>query len=179
MARPRKHSDLDEQSPEEMMTMMLGVHGVHLIGIDHEVQVVRLVVETLAIEAVCPQCATPTELLDRPTRDVAHKPVFWRDLVFEWHVKRWGCPHHYEWRRCLNRSPGARQRGPANAVWPARSAVHRSPPPGAAPSLRGTRSGSQSRAALLRRERGAPPRCSTFLGAYSCAVRVERRRPRW
>ena len=93
MARPRKLSDLPKQSPQEMMETMLGVRGVHLIGIDDEVQVLRAVVETVANEIVCPQCATPAELFDRPTRDVADEPIFGREVVFEWHVKRWRCPN--------------------------------------------------------------------------------------
>lgn len=94
MARPRKISDLPEQSSQEMMEMMLGVRGVHVIGIDDEVKVLRVVVETTANEVACPQCASSAELFDRPTRDVAGEPVFGRELVFEWHVKRWRCPNH-------------------------------------------------------------------------------------
>ena len=94
MARLRRGSDLPEQSPQEMMEKMLGVRGVHAIGIDDEVKVVRAVIETLANHAVCPQCATPAELFDRPTRDVADEPFFGREVVFEWHVKRWRCPNH-------------------------------------------------------------------------------------
>ena len=76
-----------------MVEIMLGVRGVHLIGVDDEVEVVRAVVETLAHEVVCPQCATPAVLFDRPTRDVVDQPMFGRDVVFEWHVKRWRCPN--------------------------------------------------------------------------------------
>ena len=94
MARPRKHPDLPEQSPQEMMETMLGVRDVHVIGIDVELVVLRAVVETVTNEAVCPQCATPAELFDRPTLDVADEQIFGREVVFEWHVKRWRCPNH-------------------------------------------------------------------------------------
>ena len=94
MARPRKISDLQEQSPQEMMETMLGVGGVHVIGIDDEVKVVRAVIETLNNQAVCRQCNTTAELFDRPTRDVPDEPMFGREVVFEWHVKRWRCANH-------------------------------------------------------------------------------------
>ena len=113
MARSRKHSDLPKQSPEEMMEMMLGVRGVHVIGIDDELRVLRAVVETLANEAVCPQCATPAELFDRPTRDVADEPIFGREVVFEWHVMRWRCPNH----RCVTDTWDEELRPVASAQW--------------------------------------------------------------
>lgn len=92
MARKRK--DLPAQSPQEIAELMLGVRGVHLIGLEDGLKVVRAVIETLAEEANCPQCGGVGELYDRPVRELDDAPMFGRAVVFEWHVRRWQCPNH-------------------------------------------------------------------------------------
>ena len=94
VAQPRKKPDLPSQSPEEIRDIMLGTRGVHVIGVDDELKVVRVVIETFNNETVCPSCATPAVLFDRPVREIHDLPAFDRDLIFEWHLKRWQCPNH-------------------------------------------------------------------------------------
>ena len=94
MARPRKSVDLPQQSPEEIRDIMLGTHGIHVIGVDDELRVVRVVIETFNKEAVCPSCNATAVLFDRPVRELHDLPAFGRDLIFEWHLKRWQCPNY-------------------------------------------------------------------------------------
>jgi hypothetical protein len=91
VARQRK--DLPSESPQEMAEVMLGVRGVHLIGLEDGLKVVRVVIETLAEEARCPQCGREGELYDRPVRELEDAPAFGRPLIFEWHTRRWQCPN--------------------------------------------------------------------------------------
>ena len=77
-----------------MAEVMLGVRGVHLIGVEEGLKVVRVVIESLAEEASCPKCGRAGELYDRPVRELEDAPAFGRPLVFEWHTRRWQCPNH-------------------------------------------------------------------------------------
>ena len=75
------------------METLLGVRGIHVIGVDDELKVFRAVIETINNEASCPQCGTLAELFDRPVQEFHDEPSFGREMVFEWHVKRWRCPN--------------------------------------------------------------------------------------
>lgn len=77
-----------------MAEVMLGLRGVHLIGVEDGLKVVRVVIESLAEEANCPQCGCAGELYDRPVRELEDAPAFGRPLIFEWHTRRWRCPNH-------------------------------------------------------------------------------------
>jgi hypothetical protein len=102
------------QDGDEMLEVMLGVRGVHVIGAVSETTVFRAVVETLISEASCPSCGGDAVEDGRIVRDqVDPEEAFGRTVVFEWHVRRWRCENgcgQVPWEESLP-AVGSAQRG--------------------------------------------------------------------
>jgi hypothetical protein len=79
------------QDPMQVLETLLGVKGVHVIGMVSKPGSVRAVIETLEDEVVCSECGTSAEPAGRPVREIVDLPAFGRTVIFEWHVRRWRC----------------------------------------------------------------------------------------
>ena len=79
------------QDPTEIMEILLGVKGVHLIGVESKHSSFRAVIETLDDEVTCSNCATTAEPAGRPLREIVDQQAFGRTVIFQWHVRGWRC----------------------------------------------------------------------------------------
>ena len=79
------------QDPAQVMETLLGVNGVHVIGMVSKSRSVRAVIETIDDEVGCSECATNAEPAGRPVREIVDLPAFGRTVIFEWHARRWRC----------------------------------------------------------------------------------------
>ncbi len=82
------------QSQLEIMNVMLGTEGVHVIGIEPTHSSHRVFVETVEDEAMCPTCGSPSVPSGRPVRELVDpEPLFGKMIIFVWHGRRWRCPN--------------------------------------------------------------------------------------
>lgn len=83
---------MEKQDDTEMMEVLLGVRGVHVIGAKNEPGGFRALIETRAETGTCPTCGADAVEDGRVVREhVDPEEHFGRRVVFEWHVRRWRC----------------------------------------------------------------------------------------